>query len=101
MSIYNKNNYLNNFLLIRNKLNINIKQNIRKYNELKTYLSEFPRIHPQKECENFWSKCWQKYDLFSSKPITTCSERFSLLLPPPNITGSLHLGLNLLKQLKQ
>ncbi len=100
MKIYknyrNSNHLLNIKHLFNSNRNLLFNQNIRKYNELKTFLSKFPKIHPQNECEIFWSKYWQKLKLFSSPQKSTSEESskvFSLLLPPPNITGCLHLGL--------
>ncbi|XP_054163489.1 valine--tRNA ligase, mitochondrial-like [Oppia nitens] len=75
--------------------------------ELDDYLrSDFGRKHPQQRCEQFWSQYWQKTGLFgdtdrqhrrrrrSQKTGQTIGggDCFKLLLPPPNITGSLHLG---------
>ena len=39
--------------------------------------------------EKFWSKEWEKKGYFCPKGD---GEPFSILIPPPNITGSLHMG---------
>ena len=35
---------------------------------------------------------WEKDDLFSSKSNSNSENAFSIVLPPPNVTGSLHMG---------
>ena len=35
---------------------------------------------------------WEQGDLFSSKANSSSEESFSIVLPPPNVTGSLHMG---------
>ncbi|KPM11960.1 valyl-tRNA synthetase 2, mitochondrial (putative)-like protein [Sarcoptes scabiei] len=61
-----------------------IDQNICKF------LANFPDTYSI-ECEKFWSKIWDERGLFKDLDPKKESE-FRLLLPPPNITGSLHLG---------
>ena len=34
---------------------------------------------------------WEKKDLFSSK-INSKKKSFSMIMPPPNVTGNLHIG---------
>ncbi|OTF72860.1 valyl-tRNA synthetase 2, mitochondrial (putative)-like protein [Euroglyphus maynei] len=53
------------------------------------YLSKYPDTYVQKDCEKFWSSIWEQHKLFVNKD---AEPKFRLLLPPPNITGSLHLG---------
>ncbi|XP_027198288.2 LOW QUALITY PROTEIN: uncharacterized protein LOC113792581 [Dermatophagoides pteronyssinus] len=53
------------------------------------YLSKFPNTYVQENSEKFWSSIWEQRELFVNKD---AEPKFRLLLPPPNITGSLHLG---------
>lgn len=63
-------------------------------NDIKRYLSEpFPQVYSQKECEQFWSQIWERSGLFQRTYQNIVSDdSFRLLLPPPNITGNLHMG---------
>ena len=43
-----------------------------------------------KETEDKWYSFWQKNNFFSSKP--NKKKPFTVILPPPNVTGVLHMG---------
>jgi len=43
-----------------------------------------------KEIESNWLKKWDEQKNF--KPAGNASEHFSIVIPPPNVTGALHLG---------
>lgn len=43
------------------------------------------------ELEKKWFKYWTEHHLFESKPVEG-QESFTLILPPPNVTGKLHIG---------
>lgn len=61
--------------------------------EINKYLSDFPPVYSQRACEQFWSDIWKKSELFAeNKSQSDSSGEFRILLPPPNITGNLHLG---------
>ena len=40
--------------------------------------------------EGKWYKYWLEHDLFSSKP--DGREPYTVVIPPPNVTGVLHMG---------
>ena len=42
--------------------------------------------------EQKYRDLWEKGDLFSSNANTSSKDAFSIVLPPPNVTGSLHMG---------
>ncbi|SVB49814.1 uncharacterized protein METZ01_LOCUS202668, partial [marine metagenome] len=50
----------------------------------KTYIPE--------QIEAKYRDVWEQGDFFSSKSIGTSQNIFSIALPPPNVTGSLHMG---------
>ncbi|MDO8733656.1 MAG: valine--tRNA ligase [Elusimicrobiota bacterium] len=52
---------------------------------------EIPKIYEPKEVEAKWLKEWQDLKLFHSEPDTS-KKSFSIVIPPPNVTGSLHIG---------
>lgn len=47
------------------------------------------KYNPQ-AIENKWYEYWMKNDFFSSKPDER--EPFTIVIPPPNVTGVLHMG---------
>ncbi|KYN35996.1 Valyl-tRNA synthetase, mitochondrial [Trachymyrmex septentrionalis] len=63
------------------------------------YVIDFPAIFKPKDVENGWYDTWQRNKYFASSRTTNSTqeeketkEPFSMVLPPPNITGILHLG---------
>ncbi|CAG0904462.1 unnamed protein product [Cyprideis torosa] len=59
--------------------------------------SEFPAIYNSGEVEQGWPEFWERVLSRHKEQGLTASqkearENFSLLLPPPNVTGTLHLG---------
>ncbi|HRH10141.1 MAG TPA: valine--tRNA ligase [Bacteroidia bacterium] len=51
---------------------------------------EIPKIYHPQEAENKWYNFWLKNDFFTSVP----DERtpYTIVIPPPNVTGVLHMG---------
>ena len=43
------------------------------------------------EVESFWTQSWLSNNIFECQ-INTNREKFSISLPPPNVTGELHMG---------
>ncbi len=54
-----------------------------KYENLTTY-------NPS-EIEQKWYTTWEKAGYFHQDPDST-KEPFSIIMPPPNVTGQLHMG---------
>ena len=54
-------------------------------------LKEKPKNFDHKKLEKKIYKEWLDKDLFSAKPNSKKS-RFSIMMPPPNVTGTLHIG---------
>ncbi|HAX62297.1 MAG TPA: valine--tRNA ligase, partial [Elusimicrobia bacterium] len=52
---------------------------------------EIPKIYEPKNVEAKWLKEWENKKLFHSEPDTS-KKPFSIVIPPPNVTGSLHIG---------
>ncbi|MBN1912932.1 MAG: class I tRNA ligase family protein, partial [Candidatus Omnitrophica bacterium] len=54
-------------------------------------MNEIPSRYDPKEVEDKWYKFWEDNNLFSAK---ACSSKnpFSIVIPPPNVTGILHMG---------
>lgn len=50
----------------------------------------FPAVYNSNNVENGWYEWWEKNEFF--KPVKRGSKQFSVVLPPPNVTGTLHLG---------
>jgi valyl-tRNA synthetase len=59
---------------------------------------EIPKAYEPQEIEERWAKAWYEENLFraenSGKPGVPGIQqaRFSIALPPPNVTGSIHIG---------
>ena len=51
---------------------------------------EIAKKYSPKEIEGKWYEYWMKNDFFSSKPDER--EPFTIVIPPPNVTGVLHMG---------
>lgn len=54
-------------------------------------MQEISKTYNPKEVEEKWLKTWLENKLFKSKVIPG-KESFSISLPPPNVTGNLHMG---------
>jgi len=50
-----------------------------------------PTTYNPKEIEKKWSHYWQENNLFRTE-IEEGKQPFSMVIPPPNVTGSLHMG---------
>ncbi|HEV2423293.1 MAG TPA: valine--tRNA ligase [Terriglobia bacterium] len=54
---------------------------------------EIPTVYSPESIEPRWARYWVEEKLYRpSDAAATSGSRFSLSLPPPNITGSLHMG---------
>ncbi|WP_434380083.1 valine--tRNA ligase [Melittangium boletus] len=53
--------------------------------------TELPKSYEPKEVEARWYACWMERNYFRAET-TADKPSFSIVLPPPNVTGSLHLG---------
>ena len=49
------------------------------------------KIFEPKKIEKKWYAYWEKNKLFSPK-VSSNKKTFSIMIPPPNVTGSLHMG---------
>lgn len=54
-------------------------------------MNEIPSRYNPKESEDKWYKFWEENKLFSAKP-NPGKTPFSIVIPPPNVTGILHMG---------
>jgi len=52
---------------------------------------EIAKAYEPKLIEPKWAECWVKQDLFKADPAKP-GTAFSIVIPPPNVTGSLHIG---------
>ncbi|HNP59560.1 MAG TPA: valine--tRNA ligase [Nitrospirales bacterium] len=53
--------------------------------------SQLEKTYNPGEVENRWGSYWIEHQLFQPDP-TNPALSFSLVIPPPNVTGSLHIG---------
>ncbi len=54
-------------------------------------MEEIPSKYDPKQVERKWSDFWEKHELYKADP-TSSKTPFSLVMPPPNVTGILHMG---------
>ncbi|MEJ2009931.1 MAG: valine--tRNA ligase [Acidobacteriota bacterium] len=53
--------------------------------------TEIPKVYSPESIEPHWARIWVDEKLY--RPVEDASRpRFSLVIPPPNVTGSLHIG---------
>jgi valyl-tRNA synthetase len=52
---------------------------------------EIPKAYKPQEIEQRWARAWVEQKLFRADPKAP-GPVFSIVIPPPNITGSLHIG---------
>ncbi|MGH7911962.1 MAG: class I tRNA ligase family protein, partial [Candidatus Dormibacteraceae bacterium] len=57
----------------------------------KAHRDLMPRAYDPGQVERVWSQRWEEAQLFRADP-TSPKPPFAMALPPPNITGELHLG---------
>jgi valyl-tRNA synthetase len=57
---------------------------------LKVSTSELPKQYDPQTAEDKWYSYWEKYNYFHSTPDDR--EPFTVVIPPPNVTGVLHMG---------
>jgi len=54
-------------------------------------MNEIPTRYNPKETEDKWYKFWEESNFFSAKPQSD-KRPFCIVIPPPNVTGILHMG---------
>jgi len=54
-------------------------------------LTDIPKIYDPKEVEDKWYKYWEDNGVFHSE-VDETKEPYTIVIPPPNVTGMLHLG---------
>ena len=53
--------------------------------------SRLPKTYDPAGTENRWQKAWDEKEAFKPDPAAS-GDPFSVVIPPPNVTGSLHMG---------
>ncbi len=56
----------------------------------KIKMTEIPKTYDPKQTEQKWYEYWMDNDLFATNP--SDKEPYCIMMPPPNITGQLHMG---------
>ncbi len=54
-------------------------------------MSEIPKSYDPTSVEPKWYKFWEENDLFRTDP-NSGKEPYCIMMPPPNVTGELHMG---------
>ncbi|MFC1590696.1 valine--tRNA ligase [Candidatus Omnitrophota bacterium] len=54
-------------------------------------MKELAKVYDPKQVEDKWYRFWEEKGLFSAKPDDS-KKPYSIVIPPPNVTGILHMG---------
>jgi len=54
-------------------------------------MSELPKAYEPQEVESHWYQAWLDNKCFEADPDSS-KQGYSIVIPPPNVTGILHLG---------
>ena len=54
-------------------------------------MNEIPPRYTPKEAEDKWYRFWEERNFFAAKPDSS-KKPFTIVIPPPNVTGILHMG---------
>src|SRR5215470_1468920 len=54
-------------------------------------MSEIPKAYEPQAVEAKWYAFWLKENCFTANPAST-KPAYSIVIPPPNVTGMLHMG---------
>ncbi len=54
-------------------------------------MKEYPKAYEPQKSENKWYETWQKNRIYSADSGNS-KKKYSILMPPPNVTGILHFG---------
>src|SRR5574337_441008 len=52
---------------------------------------EIPKAYEPQEIEQRWARAWVEQKLFRAEA-SAPGPKFSIVIPPPNVTGSIHIG---------
>ncbi len=55
-------------------------------------MKQLPKVYNPKEVEGKWYQFWQEKNLFHADEFDDTKPTYSIVIPPPNVTGSLHMG---------
>ena len=72
----------------KNLLTTNIKFNITAHSAYP--MNNLPTKYDPSQVENKWYEYWLEHNMFGSKP--DAREPYTIVIPPPNVTGVLHMG---------
>ena len=53
--------------------------------------TELPKMYEPHSAAERWSKAWDEAGIYTADPAAE-GPSYSIVIPPPNITGSLHMG---------
>ncbi len=54
-------------------------------------MSELPKAYEPKNVEQKWQNTWMQEKCFQANPLSE-KDAYSIVIPPPNVTGVLHMG---------
>ena len=67
------------------------RNKLAKFNMCEDFIMEFSSTYEPKTVEEKWYKYWEENGYFNAKE-DDGKEPYTIVIPPPNVTGSLHMG---------
>jgi valyl-tRNA synthetase len=64
---------------------------LKKSQREKNPMSELPKAYDAKIVDSKWYQFWEKNNFFSANPASP-KKPYCIVIPPPNVTGVLHMG---------
>src|SRR6185312_13166208 len=64
---------------------------VNSRNSRKTFFMEIPKAYEPQAVEDKWYQFWQDNSCFTANA-KSLKPAFSIVIPPPNVTGMLHMG---------
>ena len=57
-------------------------------------MPEIPKAYDPQSVETKWYSFWEENDCFTAQPgrVRDARQAYSIVIPPPNVTGVLHMG---------
>ena len=57
-------------------------------------MAEIPKAYEPQAVETKWYSFWEEHECFTAQPdrVSEARPAYSIVIPPPNVTGMLHMG---------
>ena len=76
----------------KTKKEVTFDMEVTPHGEKKSMKSEMASAYHPRNVEASWDAYWEKSGFYTANNEDTNKEKFVMVIPPPNVTGTLHLG---------